>query len=176
MNSNDDSPFGIFRLGYTALVWFGVAVFGAILIWIVWTLFTHTSAGTAQSQRLEVVRPTQTALASLYSGGTAAVQIPPICTSCHIINGKGNQVCPNLTDIATIAQARIDDPSYTGSATTAEEYIRESILTPSAFCVPNDAGKVYCTSGTSIMPVGLDKQVSDLDALVTYLATPPEGE
>jgi nitric oxide reductase subunit C len=104
------------------------------------------------------------------------VAVPPICTSCHIIAGKGNQVCPSLNEIAAIAQQRIDDPSYSGSATTAEEYILESILEPSAFCVPNEAGKVYCTNGTSIMPVNLDKQVSDLDALVTYLATPPEGE
>jgi nitric oxide reductase subunit C len=173
MTSKDDDPFGIFRLSYTAIVWISVAGLAAILVWIMWTMFMNTSAGTAKSQKLEVVRPTQTAEAKIRGGGKLVAAAPnvTVCTACHIIGGQGNQVCPDLSQIATIAAERIADPSYTGEATTVEEYIRESIVEPSTFCVPNAPGKVYCTdTGTSVMPVGLDKGFSDLDALVTYLA------
>ena len=176
MTSQDDAPFGIFRLGYTLLVWAGVALLASILAWVIWTLLTHTSAGTTTSQRLGVVRPTQTAIAASLMGaagsapGEAAFRPPVVCTSCHVIAGQGQTLCPNLDEIGVRAEARIADQTYTGTAKTAEDYIRESILEPSKFCVPNDPGKVYCAGTTSIMPEGLASQVEDLDALVTFLA------
>jgi len=174
MTPQDDAPFGVFRLSYTILTWTGVAVMAVILVWVMWTLFVNTSAGTTRSQALAEVRPTQTALATLYGGGTpgaVTTKVPDICVSCHVIAGKGNAVCPNLNQIGAVAERRIQDPSYTGTAKTAEEYIRESITNPSAYCVPNEPGKVYCAGPSSIMPVDAAKQVEDLDALVTFLAS-----
>lgn len=172
MTPQDDAPYGIFRAAYSFITWAGTALMAAILVWVVWTMFMNTSAGTSQSQALETVRPTQTALAELYSGsGPRPPAIPPICTSCHTIAGKGTQVCPNLNEIGRMAAQRIADPSYTGTATTAADYIRESILEPGKYCVPNEAGKVYCTNGVSVMPAGLAAQVTDMDALVAWLAT-----
>lgn len=172
MTPQDDAPYGIFRAAYSFITWAGTVMMVAILVWVVWTMFMNTSAGTFQSQALETVRPTQTALAELYSGsGPRPPAIPAICTSCHTIAGKGTQVCPSLNEIGRMAAQRIADPAYTGSATTAADYIRESILEPGKYCVPNDPGKVYCNNGVSVMPAGLAAQVTDMDALVAWLAT-----
>ena len=51
------------------------------------------------------------------------------CAACHVLDGISvGQVGPNLTNIATIAETRVPDQS-------AEEYIRQSILNPSAYMV-----------------------------------------
>lgn len=62
------------------------------------------------------------------------------CGGCHTLSsvpGAAGAVGPALDGIGQRAAERIADPAYTGSATTAEEYIRESILNPSAFVVPD---------------------------------------
>lgn len=170
----DESTPASFGLAYTLIVWSTVAFMVLVLAWVLWTMFNNTSAGTTRAQALEIVRPTQTAVAMAYLGdgaAPAAVAVPPICTSCHMIGGSGGQVAPDLSTIGTVAAERIADPSYTGSATTPEEYIVESVQSPSVFLVPNAPGKVYSTAGTSVMPVGLEAQVDDLEALAAYLAT-----
>lgn len=179
MTPQDDAPYGIFKLAYSIITWSSTVLMALVMIWVIRTMFINTSAGTTQSLALETVRPTQTALAQYYTGKPMAPAIPPICLSCHIIAGKGNQVCPNLTEIGLMADQHIADPGYTGNAKTAEEYIRESILEPSKFCVPNEPGKVYCANGVSIMPTNLAAQVPNLDELVAWLATqgkPVEAE
>jgi len=37
-----------------------------------------------------------------------------------------------------MAERRVSEPGYSGVASTAEEYIRESIVDPKAFIVPGD--------------------------------------
>ncbi len=61
-----------------------------------------------------------------------------------------------------IAQARIADPNYAGSADTAAGYIRESIVTPAAYIVPGYAFTRHP------MPA-YDIPAADLDALVFFL-------
>lgn len=77
------------------------------------------------------------------------------CGRCHVIDGQGGALGPDLSHIGTIAAER--DPSL-----TAEDYIRESIVAPGAYVVPgyND-----------VMPRGLARNLSpaDLEALVRYL-------
>jgi plastocyanin len=61
------------------------------------------------------------------------------CAACHVIPGVPNAVGvlgPDLTDIGISAGERVQSAEYAGIATTAEEYIRESIESPSAFVSP----------------------------------------
>ncbi|MBI3978633.1 MAG: c-type cytochrome [Chloroflexi bacterium] len=52
----------------------------------------------------------------------------PACSTCHVVAGRGTQIGPELTKIATTAATRKPGMS-------AEAYIRESITDPSAFVV-----------------------------------------
>jgi nitric oxide reductase subunit C len=105
--------------------------------------------------------------------GAGVVELPAACKGCHMIAGTSaaGVVCPDLTNIATIAAERLAAADYTGSATTVEDYIRESILEPNAYLVLDKAS--YTANGQSIMPaaVGAALSPAELDQLVTYLAS-----
>ena len=88
------------------------------------------------------------------------------CFNCHKIPGiklGRRTVGPTLTMRAN-APKRLNDPNYSGTATTVKEYIRESILTP----------KVYVVSGfqDDVMPhdYGTKMSASALNRMVNYLA------
>lgn len=95
---------------------------------------------------------------------------PPACFSCHATQPGVQLVGPSLAGIGTRALQTIASPDYKGSAKTAEEYIRESILTPSAYVVP---GPTFSAAGQSIMPAVFQTilKPADIDHLVAYLAT-----
>ena len=60
------------------------------------------------------------------------------CGMCHRLDAaraKGTFGPPHNA-MGIIAGARIQDPSYSGEATTPAEYIRESIVQPKAYVVP----------------------------------------
>jgi cytochrome c oxidase subunit 2 len=79
------------------------------------------------------------------------------CGQCHLMDGVGGQLGPDLSHIGTTAATR-------RAGVSAEDYVRESILTPGAYVVPgyND-----------VMPRGLARNLSqsDLDALVLFVAS-----
>ena len=79
------------------------------------------------------------------------------CASCHQIGTDGATVGPPLTHIGTVAETR-------KPGTSAEDYIRESILDPGAYIVPGSP---------DTMPRGLARGLSqeDFDDLVRYLLT-----
>ncbi len=85
------------------------------------------------------------------------------CNFCHTLTvaGATGQVGPTHNGIGTTALARIADPAYTGSATTAYEYIRESIINPG----------VYATAGYSpnVMPSFADTSDEFLEPLIQLL-------
>lgn len=183
MTEQQDAPTRTFGALYTLAVWAGFALTVAILAWLLWTVFGNTPTGTVQSQELLVVRPTQTALAAMFQGaepgegGVVVVDLPATCAACHAIQGTSaaGQVCPDLTNIGAVAEQRLASAAYQasdGSATTVEEFIRESILEPSVYCLAEEDN--YCTpTGLSTMPAAVGEALTprELDQLVTYLAS-----
>ncbi len=95
---------------------------------------------------------------------------PPGCSGCHSTTPGVSPVGPSLAGIADTAAAVVKRPDYTGSATDAEGFIRESILEPSAYIAP---GGTYSFKGQSIMIGDLGSQLTptQVDQLVAYLMT-----
>jgi len=99
------------------------------------------------------------------------------CGSCHTIAGIPNAagvIAPDLSDINMAAEEHIKSGSYTGKATTAEEYIHESILDPNLFIAPS------CPTGAcspNVMPATLSTTLStdEINNIVQYLNGLPAG-
>jgi nitrite reductase (NO-forming) len=99
------------------------------------------------------------------------------CGSCHVIAGIPNAVgviAPDLSDINMAADEHVKSGSYTGKATTAEEYIHESILDPNLFVAPT------CPTGpctANVMPATLASTLNtdEINAIVQYLGGLPAG-
>lgn len=101
------------------------------------------------------------------------------CTACHAVTGVGTQgeVATELTHIATVSLERIASDDYKLNlqgqplATTAAEYIEQSIVHPDAYTVPKcPIGP--CPKGT--MPANFQQVIrdpGDLKALIAYLST-----
>ena len=81
-----------------------------------------------------------------------------------------NLAGPTLAGLATRAQQTLDSPGYEGEADSVEGYIRESIVSPSAYLHP---GEMYSAEGVSFMPNGYGESLTDeqVDQLVQYLAS-----
>jgi nitric oxide reductase subunit C len=94
---------------------------------------------------------------------------PPACFSCHSTTAGTVLVGPSLAGVATRAATLIGSPSYAGTARSVPDYIRESIVNPSAYVV---AGPTFSAGGQSIMPpLGTMLKPEEIDQLVAYLAT-----
>ncbi len=96
--------------------------------------------------------------------------VTPACTACHSTAPGVNLAGPTLAGIATRAQQTLAAPDYKGKAKTIEEFIRESIVEPSAYLHP---GAMYSANGTSFMPTTYTKDLKpeQIDQLVAYLAS-----
>lgn len=95
---------------------------------------------------------------------------PPGCSACHSVVAGVNLAGPSLAALAAQAETIIASPAYTGHAKTAEEYVRESIIDPSAHIIP---GAMYSSGGMSFMPnnFGTSLTPEQVDQLVAYLMT-----
>ncbi len=101
------------------------------------------------------------------------------CPACHISQGGAATIGPawlassdpNGQGIGTRAGLRITEADYTGKATTAEQYIFESVVSPDAFIVP-PAGQ-YAPAGQSLMPHDYAGRVSAemMADIIAYLET-----
>jgi hypothetical protein len=100
------------------------------------------------------------------------------CTACHAVEGVGTQgeVATELTNFGTVALERIASEDYKKNlqgqppATTAAEYIEQSIVHPDAYTYPT-CPLGPCPKGT--MPTNYQQVIrdpADLRALVAYLA------
>ncbi len=94
----------------------------------------------------------------------------PACTACHSIAPDVNMAGPTLAGLADRAEDIIDSSDYEGNAATAEEFIHESIVAPSAYLHP---GEMYSAEGKSFMPATYGETLSseELEHLVAYLAS-----
>ena len=96
------------------------------------------------------------------------------CTACHAIRGIATgAVGPTLNKLASTAEKRVTQADYKaagGKATDAAGYIRESILAPNTYVVP-DCPQGACASG--VMTANLDKilKPEELENLIAYLVT-----
>ena len=90
------------------------------------------------------------------------------CTLCHNAMGRA----PMLDKIGTVAAENIKNPKYTGTAKTVEEYIKESLVKPSAFVVAG-FGKAGTNDTESPMPDvtggGIGLSEAELAAVIAYL-------
>src|SRR5690606_10033856 len=95
-------------------------------------------------------------------------QTPPACFACHSTSPGVALAGPSLAGLATRAAALVDSAHYTGSATDAEGYIRESIVNPHAYLVP---GAMFSSGGRSFMPDNNQETLSaeQIDQLVAYM-------
>lgn len=94
----------------------------------------------------------------------------PVCTACHSLQPGVTMAGPSLAGMAGRAAATVADPGYTGSASDAEGYIRESITDPSAHLV---AGAMFSANGVSFMPTTYGESLGEeqIDQLVAYLGS-----
>ena len=94
----------------------------------------------------------------------------PACNACHSIAPGVNLAGPTLADLVTRARQVIESPDYQGEADSVEAFIRESIVSPSAYLHP---GAMYSTEGVSFMPTNYAEALSaeEIDQLVQYLAS-----
>jgi nitric oxide reductase subunit C len=96
--------------------------------------------------------------------------VAPACNACHSTAPGVNMAGPSLAGVAARAEQHIASADYHGEAKDAAGYIRESILSPSAYLVPGD---MYSASGTSFMPNTYHDALSaaQVDQLVAFLGT-----
>jgi nitric oxide reductase subunit C len=95
---------------------------------------------------------------------------PPGCAACHSLSPGVVMAGPPLANMATRAAEVVASDAYTGAAETAEDYVRESILEPSAHIVPGD---LFSAGGLSFMPDNYSDLLTpeQIEHLVAYLMT-----
>ncbi len=102
---------------------------------------------------------------ALFNGAAA-------CAGCHSTAPGLTLVGPSLDGVAARAVERIASSGYHGSAHDAEAYLRESILEPSAYAVP-DSPIFAGPNGQSLMPADYGQRLTpqQVNDLVAYLTT-----
>jgi nitric oxide reductase subunit C len=94
---------------------------------------------------------------------------PPACFTCHSTSPGVILAGPPVAGMARRAAEVVEGEKYEGRATTAEEYIRESILEPHAHIT--EGPEFYAVEGRSIMPDNYDETLTpeQVEQLVAYL-------
>lgn len=94
-----------------------------------------------------------------------AVYRTQYCGVCHTLDAAETRGTfgPVHNGLGATAVERVQDESYHGAATTATEYIRESIVDPQAYIVPGYAATSHR------MPVYAHLDSESIDALVAFL-------
>jgi nitric oxide reductase subunit C len=111
----------------------------------------------------------QAGAADPVSRGKAIFDGAGACAGCHSLTGGTVLVGPSLEGVATRASERIHAPDYGGSASDAAGYLRESLLTPSAYV----SEPRYAAGGRSFMPgtYGASLTQEQIEDVVAYLTT-----
>ena len=92
----------------------------------------------------------------------------PTCQACHSMTPGVDMAGPSLAGMAAHFEQIKASGEYTGKATTPEEFVRESIVEPSAWLHP---GPMFSANGVSFMPTNYGEDLTDeqVDHLVAYL-------
>jgi hypothetical protein len=87
------------------------------------------------------------------------------CGLCHELQAANTKGIfgPPHNDTGTIAAQRVQDPAYTGQATTAEDYLYESLVQPEVYIVEGYAASRHR------MPSYAHLTPHDLDVLIQFL-------
>jgi mono/diheme cytochrome c family protein len=95
-----------------------------------------------------------------------AVYRAQYCGVCHTLDAAETRGTfgPVHNGMGAMANERLQDENYHGAATTATDYIRESIVDPQVFIVPGYAATSHR------MPVYAHLDLASLDALVAFLS------
>jgi len=93
----------------------------------------------------------------------------PVCHTIPGVEGAEGQIGPKLT-VGTNWKKRIADKNYKGKATSAREYVMESIITPSAYVVEGFQD--------GVMPTDFGKKLdaAALNKIVDYISQIEEGK
>jgi nitric oxide reductase subunit C len=127
------------------------------------------SAATPQGIVLGTTPPPAASNDPVALGEALFRESPPACFTCHSTQESVVLVGPSLAHLGTRSAEIVSSPDYKGTAKTAEEYIRESIVHPNAYIVP---GATFGFGGQSVMPpFGDILKPEEVDQLVAYLAT-----
>lgn len=103
---------------------------------------------------------------TLFHQATVGKNNAPGCVSCHSTEAGKTVVGPSLAGIGTQAAQIIKQSDYKGSAKTAEDYIRESIVSPNTYVTTGfSAGIMYQDYGKDLS----GQQVNDLVAYLMSL-------
>jgi len=94
------------------------------------------SAATPQGIAFGAPAPTAASSDPIALGEALFRRTPPGCFSCHSTQPGVQVVGPSLAGIGTRAGEVLKSSAYAGSARSTDDYIRESILHPSAYVVP----------------------------------------
>lgn len=160
-----------------AMIRFAPAVFALLAMTLI---FTACSSSTPATPATAAVAPTPepTIDPAMLARGKDVYQRAG-CSACHAVKGVGTQgeVATDLTKIGTVALERIASDDYRQNlqgqppATTAAEYIEQSIVHPDAYTYPK-CPTGPCPKGT--MPTNFQQVIrdpGDLKALIAYLST-----
>jgi len=108
---------------------------------------------------------TQTLPAGDSDAGKALAEGVFGCAACHLLSAVGPAWAPtaDTPGIGARAETRLADPSYTGGATSAEQYLLESIIASNAFVVEGFS--------SGVMPVNFGDRMRPQDAadLIAYM-------
>ena len=93
----------------------------------------------------------------------------PLCHTIPGVEGAMGELGPKLHEKIN-APNRIKDPNYKGKATNTKEYVRESILNPSAYVVFNEEAGESFPDGLMPTTFGEMLSVQALDKLVDFIS------
>jgi len=90
----------------------------------------------------------------------------PGCITCHSLAPGVVLVGPALAGVATRSVSTIQQPTYTGQATTVADYLQESMMAPNTYIAPGFAPDLMRpTFATELAP----QEVADLVAFLLTL-------
>ena len=138
---------------------------------------TRTTISTAASARPTAASPSTAAPAGDPAKGQHVFASQP-CSSCHDISRPypGGAICPNLGNVAEEAARIVKSAEYHGKAHDAAGYIRESIVDPNAYIVPDP--RYRQSEGQSVMPKNFAQVLTagQIDDLVAFLMAQTNGQ